>query len=182
MSPVFFGLLDIFIVMNEEDQDEPPGGVAVAWPPDTSGGGEDAPNPSPPPAVEYVGPFDAPLGEGVKAGMKVYCAIEMNLEFSFILNQMYTVNYCSKRSGTNALTSLSPGEKVRDREWAKRWKDSAGGSVRRCSWGWLRCSTSSSSAPPSPSCRRASTSGSSNGPYKVSFVENSRVSPSNLCP
>ena len=85
MSPVFFGLLDILIVMNEEDQDEPPGGVAVAWPPDTSGGSEDAPNPSPPPAVEYVGPFDAPMSDDrVKAGMAVCGVIEMKLEFSLV--------------------------------------------------------------------------------------------------
>ena len=51
------------------NEDEPPGGVAVAWPPDTSGGGEAIPGPSPPPAVEYVSPFDAPMSDGVKAGM-----------------------------------------------------------------------------------------------------------------
>ena len=55
-------------MMNE---DEPPGGVAVAWPPDT------IPGPSPPPAVEYVSPFDAPMSDGVKAGMEVCGVIEM---------------------------------------------------------------------------------------------------------
>ena len=59
-------------------EDEPPGGVAVAWPPDTSGGGGEAiPGPSPPPAVEYVSPFDAPMSDRVKAGMEVCGVIEM---------------------------------------------------------------------------------------------------------
>ena len=58
-------------------EDEPPGGVAVAWPPDTSGGGEAIPGPSPPPAVEYVSPFDAPMSDRVKAGMEVCGVIEM---------------------------------------------------------------------------------------------------------
>ena len=80
MAPVSFGLSDILMVMNEGD-DTPPGAATVAWRPDTSGGGEDAPSPSrsPPPAVEYVGPFDAPMSDGVKAGMAVCGAIEMKL-------------------------------------------------------------------------------------------------------